>query len=208
MKEHPILFSTPMVQAILAGNKTMTRRVIKPQPFKSEHWFEWEGTRPKAKKNGGGISSTHESSLIENLTWHCPYGKPGDVLWVREKFFKDDDFGANRKEYVYAANIDEYILKYSKGIWKPSIHMPRRACRLFLKIKSIKVERLHSISEADAKAEGAEMLTNMHSDININAREPNYRTGFARIWIDINGLENYVTNPWVWVIEFEKINHK
>lgn len=125
MKERPILFSTPMVRAILGGRKTQTRRVVKAQ----------------------------HSSLVENLidNWEgrpFPFGKPGDRLWVRETWTHDDEGNIS-----YRAQMDDWV-ECPGNKWKPSIFMPRIASRITLEISTIRVERLQDISEEDAKAEG------------------------------------------------------
>lgn len=166
MKERPILFSGEMVRAIFDGRKTQTRRLHKTV--------------------GGSIHP-------EN----CPYGNPGERLWVRETFrpfFKDGfiylaDAGTHRLN----ARSEEEAKKNWPG-WKPSIHMPRKACRLTLEILSLKVQRLNDISEEDAQAEGAKIE---------DALEP-YRYAFRCLWESINGAGSWEQNPWVWVIEFKK----
>jgi hypothetical protein len=191
----PILFSTPMVQAILNGTKTQTRRVIKNIRMLNE-------TTPMF------------SFRNANATGICPYGKPGDILWVREKF-APPAFTQKADAYMYAADFHgSKVREYAKSIWKPSIHMPFTACRLFLKIKNIRVERLQSISREDAIAEGINRgWCQQEGKPDIQTFE-NYETGkqdiipaivsFATLWQKINGLESYAANPWVWVIEFEK----
>lgn len=191
-KLHPILFSTPMVQAILNGNKTQTRRVVKCYPTSEAHHMrqtaEWQ---------------------FENKT--CPYGVVGDILWVREKFnYLHDAKDKTKVTTVYAAGAENIIHPEDlPGMkWKPSIHMPFTACRIFLKIKSVRVERLQSITEADAKAEGVEWtarqgyknyLSNDETDVFKYAQR-----SFITLWQSINGAASYDANPWVWVIEFEK----
>jgi len=146
MKEHPILFSTPMVQAILDGRKTMTRRVVKPQPivvcgrdgkaFQSEYCLD--GFQKRETENG------------RNICVPCPYGKIGDVLWVRETWqettwmHKDDEFYG----YIYKAseNGKAWAENTEDWKWKPSIFMPKAACRIKLRITGIRVEQLNEIN--------------------------------------------------------------
>ena len=137
MKFIPILFSTEMVQAILEGRKRMTRRVLKVK-----------GCKPFIPDNSWDIATISKW----NKDYH-PYGKVGDILWVRESFHLSE-FPIADGKYSYKASMDNPNAIYNKGIWKPSIHMPKEACRLFLQIKDIRVERLQDISEEDAKAEG------------------------------------------------------
>lgn len=196
----PILFSTPMVQAILAGRKTQTRRVVKPQP-------------PEKFSNfGSAIAFITDKTL--NHTVHCPYGNVGDVLWVRESFSR-----LLTGELIYKANAESKYDKPALG-WKPSIHMPFTACRLFLKIKSIRVERLQAITMADATAEGIEPVNMSFSQIiqsgqlyrDYSSKDKNFlhdalgpQISFETLWKEINGNESWDANPWVWVIEFERI---
>lgn len=188
MNFHPILFSTPMVQSLLKGSKTITRRVLKGQAL---HWTE--EFSPK-------FIAMPENDL-------CPYGKVGDVLWVRETF------GKWREDYYYLAStpIGEEVCK-----WKPSIHMPKEACRLFLEITSIRVEHLQDITDIDATAEGVEkgycqdQLYNRelvtHMDYLKNEHKwIHAKLSFQTLWQKINGQESWDANPWVWVIEFKRI---
>lgn len=182
MKERPILFSTPMVQAILAGRKSQTRRVIKSKT----------GTFDVCKTKEGnivGIEATDdEGRLIDSVI--CPYGKVGDVLWVRETFRpKSHSFPTGEHfEYRATAEVDG---NPTDEPWKPCTFMPKDAARIWLKITGVRVERLQDISEEDAKAEGifAE-----------SAKEC-----FQTLWQSINGEGSWNDNPWVWVIEFERI---
>jgi hypothetical protein len=130
-KEHPILFSTDMVKAILEGRKTQTRRVIKPQPvLMDKHYFK------DFRKDAGGRV--------------CPYGQVGDRLWVRETWLPFEAQGPNA--FLYKADIALINLHYLK--WQPSIFMPRKASRITLEITNTRVERLHDITGADLLKEG------------------------------------------------------
>lgn len=212
MKERPILFSTPMVQAILGGTKTQTRRVVKPTPeLVKIEMTDTEGYYLYDKKSRIGYSVEHGDAVEI-----CPYGQIGDVLWVRETWqYSQDELGNNSSttkgdcfgKFLYKANGD------TPDTWKPSIFMPREACRIRLKITDIRVEQLHYISEDDAKAEGSPMYVMGHGVIDnskLNA-DPgyssfiNYRMGFEHLWKSINGPESWDLNPFVWVISFEKI---
>lgn len=184
-KFRPILFSTPMVQAILEGRKTQTRRIIKDNLLQT---------------------CTDEYNELEFLiiTSICPH-KVGDVLWARETFVQQ---GLDSNNFVYKANHPEKDLSYRPlGGWKPSIFMPKEACRIFLKIKSIRVERLFKISEGDAIAEGVELYdTNLYKDY-LDERNSfsHARISFDSLWVSINGIDSWNKNPFVWVYEFEKI---
>jgi len=189
MREFPILFSTPMVQAILAGNKTQTRRIIRPQPDDSGLW-------------NGTVDETGESKEFK-----CRFGKIGTILWVRETWNYDPHKNVT---YIYKAQGENQSEK-----WKPSIFMPKEACRIRLEITDIRVERLQNISEEDAMAEG------VGYGFQMNAEYPDYEhikngiciltqdtaeMSFASLWDSINFKRaSWKSNPWVWKIEFKKL---
>lgn len=215
MKERPILFSAPMVKALLEGRKTQTRRIVKPQPriFTPEYDRQWH---VNAIPPGGGLPelwSWWEGPAHGQTCYHtakCPYGVPGDELWVRETWMEvsDPDTLKPSGRVIYRATHEgrEPIRCDGDGFqvwnkdnsaasaWKPSIHMPRWASRISLVVKSVRVERLQDISEEDALAEGVPTQTS------------SYRRQFAYLWDSINGdtgPNSWIGNPWVWVIEFE-----
>jgi hypothetical protein len=214
MSKHiPILFSTDMVNAILQGRKTQTRRVkglktmnAAPDTYKylgrnhQHHQLHLFGL-----KAGEGIL---EKKLIE-----CPYGKPGDILWVRETFYRCIDSTKNVR-YLYRSNYFNDIEVSVR--WKPSIHMPKEACRLFLRITNIRCERLQDISEDDAKAEGVDRYNFKTCDQvlykdysppeDCDLWQFHAKGSFFSLWHKINGKESLSANPWVWVIEFERID--
>lgn len=218
MKEIPMLFSTPMVQAILEERKTVTRRVIKPQPIKSEgpsidnpafregDWI-WSG-----KFSGHTIISNKKNGPTDYAKDYSPYGQPGDILWVRETWCRDLEAEG---QFLYRATEPEaQDLDTGGSPWKPSIHMPKVACRLKLDVISIDVERLHEITEEDAIREG------VGAGFQMNAGWPDYtqikngvctvtqdsaRMSYATLWDSINGKGSWDKNPWVWRIEFKKI---
>lgn len=189
MKESPILFSAPMVRAILSGQKTQTRRIAKLTD--AAHVKEprghrrWHPADPDAKNAS-------------------PYGQPGDRLWVSEKFRligegpgdKVEWFGREKIQY-FADEDQSYIGKY-----RPSIHMPRWASRITLEITDVRVERLQDISEDDAIAEGvyAGFLEYDNGEGTETAKE-----SFALLWNSLNGSGSWKSNPWVWVVEFKRI---
>jgi hypothetical protein len=194
MKSKPILFSTPMIQAILEGRKTQTRRIVKPQPKQELDFFGWE-LHPKklqvAFGTGNKVDSFHK----------FPFGQVGDVLWVRETFGTGKESG---KTY-YKANAGDFNMLVDK--WKPSIFMPKDAARIWLRITNIKIERLQDITEEDAREEGV-FKTNAVNEWYY--MENVYNTdspliAFKRLWQSINGDESWKSNPFVWVIEFERI---
>jgi hypothetical protein len=215
MNIKPILFSTPMVQAILEGRKTMTRRIVKPQP---PDWCKYFGTSiftPKGYISGRGESPEgYGEKFIK-----CQYGTKGDILWLRETWQKhcietetDENTWAATEykstgQYVYKA--DNYILPKDSvvfGKWKPSLFMPKEACRLFLKITNVKVERLQDISEEDAYKEGCDKKLGHKFNISCgeSLEEVPHRFIFYKLWQSINGEQSWNDNPYVWVLEFEQ----
>jgi len=217
MKFIPILFSTEMVQAILDGRKTMTRRILKPEPylpFKKSKIDFVKGfgfcVRHQISKNPDRFECT---SKIK-----CPYGQVGDILWVRETFNSDYSFKNSKGKPVapgilYKATTENLPSKSDK--WKPSLFMPKEACRIFLKINNIRVERLHDISEEDAISEGIEKygpFGEFKGSKHPNGGSMRFRAyskstrAFQDLWETINSEESWKSNPWVWVIEFERID--
>lgn len=178
MKERPILMSAPMVRAILAGAKRQTRRIAMPK------------------------------RSIEPMTDECPYGQPGDRLWVRETW----QSAPLRGVFAYRADPmwSGVPAPTPDGRWRPSIHMPRCASRITLEITGVRVERLRDINEDDAIAEGIQpaALTGhwrlygrgANGDMD---RSP--RVSYRSLWESINGQGSWDANPWVWVIEFRRV---
>lgn len=181
IKERPILFSGEMVRAILEGRKTQTRRVVNPQPDDSGLWNDDKYPRSIISDLSGWNGTVDATG--ESRQFKCPYGKPGDRLWVRETWNR---FG----EIIYYKADEEKPFSYST-LWKPSIFMPRSASRILLEITDIRVERLHDISADDEKKEGI--------------YSPIHELLFWALWQKINGPESWDANPWVWVITFKKI---
>jgi hypothetical protein len=220
VKERPILFSTPMVKAILEGRKTVTRRIMNPQ-HETESVIgtgvfnpiviDRNGDQQPGPDTFGAICDDGEFCL------KCPYGQPGDVLWVRETWAIQKYFNGLTEE-----SFPIYRTDYPGPVgwnWKPSIFMPREACRIKLKINSINVELLHDITEEDCEQEGAEPM-HCRCGGGFGVYEgggetwdcecqkwphDRYKMGFMQLWFDINGAESWNSNPWVWRIEFEKI---
>lgn len=193
MKERPILFSTEMVRAIIDGRKTMTRRVVKPQPI--DHISEVP--RSIQNENDWGKFLWEDEEGKSNLKY-SPYGQVGDVLWVRETW-SPLVTGGDKNFYLVLYKADGS--EPSSVGWKPSIHMPRSASRLSLRITNIRVERLNDITEEDAKLEGVIYPANPVIENYGNG----YRANFRLLWESINGKDSWEQNPWVWVIEFEVI---
>ena len=220
MKQHPILFSTPMVQAILADYKTMTRRIMKHQPEID-------------KQTGDIVYRIFKNETVvpieefkELRKYNCPYGKPGDILWVRETFaftigkyepydtysYKADSFhrDINREGIKYTDLCkegwhDPDLAKELK--WRSSIHMPKSACRIWLEITNIRVERLQDITINQSFSEGIERVAGGgfkdYSGILFSIASP--RLSFQSLWESINGPNSWDANPWIWVIEFKRI---
>ncbi len=194
----PILFSTPMVQAILEGRKTQTRRILKVK-----------GCKPFVPDNSWKLET-----IIKWNKDYFPYGKIGDVLWVRETFKENfkENIALGQSNYIFRADG-----KCETDFWKPSIFMPFKACRLFLKITDIRIERLNDISETDALNEGVQVdkknsetfqhtfytnyLKNSHSLVR------NAKDSFMTLWFEINTVKSWYDNPFVWVIEFQRCVH-
>ena len=211
MKERPIIFNDEMVRAILDGRKTQTRRVVKPQPFiDASGNFCWNDSNFGQDLNGPriqAIASPIPSSKTKRV--HCPYGQPGDRLWVREAFqgplWDEDnlypDNGYSPEFCVYRADggpRPEYIdadenLRFG---WRSSASMPRWASRITLEITNVRVERVQDISGEDAIAEGIQSASEYGNDADI--------TDFSQLWNSIYGPDSWAANPWVWVIEFRR----
>ena len=214
MKERPILFSAPMVRAILDGSKTQTRRILKVQPT--------EGLEPPFEITNTVVDFWKEEHLCKWVVetpdgeWygHCPYGKPGDRLWVREMCIISPPNWADRDMDLYNVTdkdgngrICQYIatspdtstpVKDYKLKITPSIHMPRWASRINLEVESVRVERLQDISEADAREEGCSEVLN-------EPRRQDVVKEYEYLWNKINGPGSWEANPWVWVITFKRI---
>ena len=207
MKERPILFSGPMVRAILEGRKTQTRRIAKDRDGITVH------------PNGQVLA---RGGWLPELC--CPYGKPGDRLWVKETFQMHTTLAGIRVTYR-EGNADAWIEPPEtwEGIpddnhWRPSLFMPRWASRITLEIESVRVERLQEISEEDAIAEGiiaprCELCGYTFADARFQmdhrlckAPEPHSATlAYRELWESINGPGSWDANPWVWVIQFRRI---
>ena len=231
MKERGMIFNAEMVRAILDGRKTQTRRIMKPQPEpcpRGGHWWpsnvfktmlHVEDEMQNGKGGWGGLVGDA-----------CPFGDVGDRIWVRETFqgplvheelfeeysaypekFETPEYceyaadGGVRPEYC---DLDDNL----RHGWRPSIHMPRWASRILLEITNVRVERLNAISEEDAEAEGIDMEALYDSqdcydciaDHNMTGR-PTVTGAFKYLWESIYGAENWLANPWVWVIEFKHV---
>lgn len=206
-RERPILMSAPMVRALLSGAKTQTRRVVKPQPL---------GGAPTLLEHLLPHQRWATDEAEEEHVWKCPYGEPGDRLWVRETWSPDppiDSSWASTEWNGCGRRIDgvperfqhprfcNYSADWLHGpiVWRPSIHMPRWASRLTLEITGVRVERLQEISEGDAYDEGtAEWCAETQRNGN---KWPNIVRAYQGLWESINGRGSWDANPWVWVLE-------
>lgn len=217
MTSRPILFSAPMVRAILDGRKRQTRRVVKPQPkpglSPGHMWRREDKSGFTFCCHDGDFERCEEAQRIA-----CPYGQPGDQLWCRETWdFRPwtDRTHPNRVRVAYAADGEQREFDapsdwdptlYNYERWRPSIHMPRWVSRITLAVESVRVERLQDISEEDARAEGADPYTYATPD-NGHLTHP-YHRGFARLWDEINGKRadcRWEDNPWTWVLNFRRV---
>lgn len=196
IKERPILFSGAMVRAILDGRKTVTRRVVKPARL------ELLDAAAQAGECMPLGSDRQDWGYIADL---CPYGKPGDQLWVRETCFINGP--GKGSEVIYKSDpLPNWEGEETDIRWRPSIHMPRWASRIQLEITSVRVERLQDISEQQAMAEGVDGKESESAKSQGWCMKP--IAAFRFLWRSINGPESWQANPWVWVVEFHRIDHQ
>ncbi len=211
IKERPILFSGPMVRAILEGRKTQTRRIVKNHPGCG---FEI-GTYHKAltDRHGEQYPACTESFGIfaEDGSWsiECPYGQPGERLWVREAWAPATAALPLADGVIYRADYHTGLeRRYGDQKWKPSIHMKRADSRINLEITSVRVELLNEISVEDSIAEGIEPVRNiwkLYGERIIGSADATGqpRKSYASLWQSINGPGSWAANPFVWVVEFK-----
>lgn len=221
MKERPIIFNADMVRAVLDGRKTQTRRIMTPQPTDDiqPHQF------PNKSLLGWLSSLKHKHG---SFTAHiCPFGQPGDRLWVRETWqctsFETNEYGhVEGVDYMreipkqkpqspawgvsYEANGFNTGDAEERGFpWRPSIHMPHWASRITLEITGVRVERLNSMTEQDAIAEGC---CGGHNSIPGYQYSATPHEHFHHVWQSIYGADSWQANPWVWVVEFKRMEVK
>ncbi|EKH8077914.1 hypothetical protein P5Q53_002780 [Salmonella enterica] len=203
MKERGMIFNAEMARAILDGRKTQTRRPIK-----------WKQTRftEIAERDDGSLWPWAEDCERGGDIWFaCPYGEIGDRIWVRETF-RVHSRATDVATLVYRASVRNSWTEQTHRVpiavcdkpstpekWTPSIHMPRWASRILLEITDVRVERLRDLSEEDAKSEG---ITPPAGGV-LPGWE--YRINFRDLWMDIYGTDSWEANPWVWVIEFKRV---
>lgn len=204
MKETGLMFKAPLVRAILEGRKTQTRRIAKPV----RHPDLGSVYSP------GALVLEHEPQHVINRA--CPYGKPGDRIYVRETFvqgYKEDPETGAVRDYDEEGNdipMTTWYRATDGGItwcddygwetnvpWKPAIHMPKALARIWLEVTGVRVERLQPISEADAKAEGVDASKYQGLD-------RAYARAFSELWESTGG--DWDANPWVWVVDFKVLS--
>ncbi|EEE3543001.1 hypothetical protein C3A78_14215 [Salmonella enterica subsp. enterica serovar Poona] len=213
MKERGMIFNSEMVRAILEGRKTQTRRIMKVQPGTPEFGLRRIIESSKANENGMYFWSQYDACGIKarSKPFLFPYGEVGDRIWVRETF-RVHSRATDVATLVYRASVRNSWTEQTHRVpvavcnkpatpekWTPSIHMPRWASRILLEITDVRVERLRDLSEEDAKSEG---ITPSAGGV---LPGWGYRINFRDLWMDIYGTDNWEANPWVWVIEFKRV---
>lgn len=221
-KERPLLFSGAMVRALLEGTKTQTRRLVKPQPRADvdDHLYHGRGMWRFYRKAFGGARSV-DHPTAEDGGYRCPYGQPGERLWVRETWAKvpatayqgsiDTATDGTRtvvphRELNHGLYWSIYRADWTRVAperWRPSIHMPRAACRIVLEITDVRVQRLQEITEDDARAEGID-LSGINLDVPATFDRP-MAYEYRRLWDSINGAGAWSANPWVWCVSFKRV---
>lgn len=216
MKERPILFSGPMVRAILDGRKTQTRRIVKCQPPDDVAPITVARYNPTIIDRHGEQAPGLEifGAFSDDGEWGCksPFGEPGDRLWVREthlnwwKLNEANPDGPREFSHVAAYAADGYELQPGET-WIPSIHMLRAASRITLEITGVRAERLQNISESDARDEGVTIEDHHLRGSCAGAYWPPSIRAFHDLWDSLNAARGYGwdTNPWVWVVTFRRI---
>src|SRR5690606_8173259 len=191
-KIKPILFSTPMVQAILENRKTQTRRKCAHQYWQHSELVDFNdnGCHIKVDKN---VTSKYQV---------------GDILWVRETWQTSYNYENDNWDYIYKSDGGYWIDDDGPMKWKPSIHMPKAAARIFLEVTNVRVERLFDISEKDAIAEGIIVIEPEEAYNSYDKGVGSYATArgsFFSLWSSINGQASLDANPWVFVYEFKRV---
>lgn len=221
MTERGMIFNAEMVRAILDGRKTQTRRVMKVQPESNQLGLLLITDSTKRSDIGKyhWAESNATGNHVRSKLFSCPFGAAGDRIWVRETFCPVDDTQYGGEKWVDYRATPRYEASHPAGWdsapndaealkWRPSIHMPRWASRILLEITDVRVERLNSIHDVDAMREGIQNLTTCsHADFGIpgvvNTQHP--VRAFQLLWESIYGADSWRANPWVWVIEFKRV---
>lgn len=234
LTERSVRFTAHEVRATLAGTKTQMRRVMRVQPTWDESRAEWRYESPRCSAGWSGDRPRACAALIARDD--CPYGKPGDRLWVRETWrtassgrsyttghvsvhveYREQTSGTRGPERgrqtqtEWALSDEEYdaLMRAAYGssrpyAWRPSIHMPRWASRITLEVTGVRVERLHDITEEDARAEGV-MRLDGGSFVSMGVPILGAREAFCALWRSTYGAASWAANPWVWVVEFRRV---
>jgi len=222
IKERPALFNDEMVRAILEDRKTVTRRAIKPQPPEGHKWRGWVIDSTCSKEIGSASWDEGGGPLRRNATYaRCPYGQPGDQLWVREAWEADSQLGAVAPRDLSRGEPIRYpadgavrqagCSMIAPGKTRPSIHMPRWASRILLEVIDVRVERLQDISDKEIEAEGIDLdaladgqdrYDMCHAGSGADGR-PTLRTAWRNLWESTGG--DWDANPWVWVVSFKRV---
>lgn len=208
MKERGILFSAPMIRALLAGTKTVTRRIVKDVPPKTSAWVV------NPERDGKWWPADGYDYVGDGIP--CPFGAPGDRLWVREAWRTveslDELSPAQLLESVpvhYEADrAVRGVFREPTGRYRHARFMPRWASRIMLEVVSVRVERLHEITEDDARREGVDISKPWKMLVNGEPGDVhffNHRDAFAHLWAAVNGGESWRANPFVWRVEFKRL---
>ncbi|MFW3786617.1 hypothetical protein ACKLKE_24385 [Klebsiella quasipneumoniae subsp. similipneumoniae] len=225
MTERGMIFNAEMVRAILAGRKTQTRRIMKVQPESNQLGLLLITDSTKHSDIGKyhWAESNATGNHVRSKLFSCPFGAVGDRIWVRETWSSDfANYYPNDRVWYAADNNRRLDIEVADGVrgiyspesdvhvpfrWHPSIHMPRWASRITLEITDVRVERLNAISQEDAQAEGMELTgwRPTYSDPDSGGEVMTPYDNFAELWSSIYGEESWNANPWVWVIEFKRV---
>ena len=202
MKFIPILFSTVMVQSIIADLKNQTRRTQGLEEI-NKHPDVW--VLDKRQADHFVLNNTNDLTI----KYISPKAVEGDIFWVRETWQESECFDYHIKnEFVYRANKAHAEFANEHNVrWKPSIFMPKEACRLFLEVTDVRLERLQDISEDDALSEGVRFdIGSGYFFCGDNNMAQSATKCFTQLWFQINGVASWNANPWVWVYTFKRIN--
>jgi hypothetical protein len=217
MKARPILFSAPMVRALLDGSKTQTRRILKPAPSSAD--FNLQNVTCESGYRYAIDTTKVSFTDTVRVRWDCPYGQPGDRLWVRETTEIDEQrsdavvlsrYSADGAP-VLMSGCDDPEFNGAIAHWdyprrsRPSIHMPRWASRILLEVVSVRVERLNDISNENALAEGVKASPGGMWSAAPGQAGTTPRAGYALLWESINGPGSWSANPFVWCVEFPRV---
>lgn len=227
-KAKGVMFAPDMVRAVIQGYKTQTRRIVKRVPESPKAIYDFDENSCSAFMNEHFQVKFDWKTVFHGKTFtdpgfytHTPpLGKVGDMIYIRETFRELVDCSTGElHSYSYYADMPEKFHKKHPHKWKPSIHMPRKAARIFLEITNVRIERLNDISKGDAIAEGIERMKNNPCEISISPFDTWYRNygqeGFSpmkstecfkMLWESLSGPGSWDLNPWVWVYDFKRVD--